>query len=139
MSDPPPRTERGLRERQREAERLMRRAEWAAYIQGALCGVAYLLVAINAHDWLTPIFLAVLGVVLAGLGYRVGRGHSAGAALVLVVIVLGGAVLQLVRGGRPPALIFVAVFAWIYGQAFGAAREHATLRVVPLEPEPPAA
>ena len=138
MDRQPPRTERSLRERQAEAQRLMRRAEWAAYIQGGLCGIAYLLIAINARDWLTPLFVAVLGVVLAGLGYRVGRGHSAAAALVLVAIVLGGAVLQLVRGGKPPALIFVAIFAWIYGQAFTAAREYATLRVVPLEPEPPA-
>ena len=47
----------------------------------------------------------------------------------------GFAILQLVNRGRPPALIFVAIFAWIYGKAFPAAREYATLRVVPLEPE----
>jgi hypothetical protein len=38
-------------------------------------------------------------------------------------------------GGRPPALITVAIFAWLYGKGFSAAREYAALRVVPLESE----
>jgi ABC-type Mn2+/Zn2+ transport system permease subunit len=115
----------------------MRHAAWAAYFQGTLSFVIYIAFAIMAHDWVDPLYYAVLAVVLAGLGFGVGRRRSASAAAILVALVLGLAILQVVGGGRPPALIFVAIFAYIYGKAFSAAREYATLSVVPLEPVTP--
>ena len=133
MDNQPPRTERGLRSRQAEALRVMRRAERAAYVQAAFSVVAYVGFAIAHRDWLGPLYYAGMALVLGALGYSVGRLHSATAAAVLVALVLGLAVLQLVAGGRPPALLFVAIFAWLYGRAFTAAREYATLKVVPFD------
>jgi hypothetical protein len=133
MDNQPPRTERGLRSRQAEAQRVMRRAEWAAYVQAIFSVVAYVAFAIAHGDWLAPLYYAGMALVLSALGYLVGRRHSATAAGVLVALVLGLAVLQLLGGGRPPALLFVAIFAWLYGRAFTAAREYATLKVVPLD------
>jgi hypothetical protein len=111
----------------------MRHAEWGAYVQAGFSLLVYVLLAIGAHDWVTPSGYGVMALVVGGLGFGVGRRHSAAAALVLVVLVLGLAILQLMSGGRPPALITVAIFAWLYGKGFTAAREYATLRVVPFE------
>ena len=133
MDNQLPRTERGLLARRTEALRLMRRAEWAAYIQGAIAAAVYVAFAVQRGDWIDPLYYAGMALLLWGLGYLVGRRHSAVAAAVLVALVLGLAVLQLLAGGRPPALLFVAIFAWLYGQAFSAAREYAKLAAVQLD------
>ena len=138
MVEQPPRTERSFQERQAEALRRMRRAEWAAYVQSTASLVAYVAFALSGGDWAAPLYYAVMGTLLAVLGFLVGRRRSAAAAASLVALVLGLAVLQVVGGGRPPVLLFVALFAWLYGQAFSAAREYATMKVVPLESDAPA-
>ncbi len=135
MPPHPVTTERGLQRCRDDALRRMRKAEWAGYIQGVLSAFAYVVFAMIGGDWIGPVLMLIIGAVVASLGFAVGRKHSALAAASLVVIVLGLAVLQLISGGRPPALIFVVILAWIYGQGFNGARELAQLRDVQLEPE----
>ena len=138
MPSPPPRTERGLRERQAEADQRMRRAQWAAYVQATLAAFVAVIMAVQQGDALLAGFYALLAMAVAVLGWMVGRHRSALAAGLLLALILGGAVYQLVTEERPPALLVVAIFAWIYGQALQAAREYSQLHVVPLEADPPA-
>jgi hypothetical protein len=44
------------------------------------------------------------------------------------------AAMRIVGGGRSPALVFVAVFLWLFYEGVRAAREYAALRDVHLEP-----
>ncbi len=116
----------------------MRRAQWTAYIQASLAAVVSVIMAVQQRDAVLAAFYALLGSAVAILGWMVGRHRSALAAGLLLGLILGGAVYQLVIEERPPALLVVAIFAWIYGQALQAAREYATLQAVALEPDPPA-
>jgi hypothetical protein len=129
-----PRTEAGLLQRRTDALSRMRTAERLAYFQAALAAIVYVLLAANTNDWTTPVNFLATGAIIAPLGWAVGRRHSAVAAACLVVLVLGLTVLQLASGGRSPAVIVVAIFAWKYGQAFNAAREYMALQNVQIEP-----
>lgn len=137
MPSHPVKTECGLQQRRDDALKLMRTAEWAAYFQGGLSIVVGVFLALQAEGLSGGIETVLLGVVLVALGFAIGRKHNAIAAAALVAIVLGYAVLQLLAGGRPPALIVVAIFAWIYGKGYNAAREFASLRDVQLESTTP--
>ena len=83
----------------------------------------YVVSATQSADWLLPINFLATAAVIAPLGYAVGRRQSAAAAGALVCVVLGLAILQFTSSGRTPSVIAVAMFAWIHGQAFLAARE----------------
>jgi hypothetical protein len=133
MDKPPPLTERSLRERRLEALRRMRHAEWGSYVQASFGVLIYLFLAVSNNDWVDPLGILVVAIVLAGLGYAVGHHQSATAAVLLVVMVLGLAVIQVVEKGKPPALIFVAIFAYLYGKAYGAAREYGALEKVLID------
>jgi hypothetical protein len=137
MADQPPRTERSLRERLADADRRMRRAERAAYVQAFLALLVYVILAARERDPIGPAFYALLAVAVAVLGWMVGHLRNALAAGLLLGLILGGALYQVVTEKRAPAMIVVVIFAWIYGQALSAAREHATLRVIPVAPDPP--
>jgi uncharacterized membrane protein YcfT len=113
--------------RRANAMRRMRRAEWAAYVQAALGLIASVLAAMSPDIPVSPIQTGIVALVAAALGFAVGRRHSVAAAAALVLMVLGFAVLQFVSTGKPPLLIVVAIFAWIYGRGFEGAREYARL------------
>ena len=133
MDNPPPLTERSLRDRRHEALRRMRHAEWGAYVQASIGVLTYIFLAVSGDDWVSPLGVLIVAIVLTGLGYAVGHHQSATAALLLVVMVLGLAVIQVVQRGKPPALLFVLIFAYLYGKAYRAAREHAELERVLID------
>jgi hypothetical protein len=83
--------------------------------------------------------MAVGAVITAGLGYMLGWRYQSWAAAALIAYVLIVTALRILGGGRPPALLFVAVFLWLFYEGFQAAREYAALRDVQLEPSAPAA
>ena len=113
--------------------RRMRHAEWGSYVQASLGLLLYVVLAVSNGSWIDPIAILVVALVIAGLGYTVGRHRSPTAALLLVVMILGLAVIQLIEKGKPPALIFVAIFAYLYGKAYTAAREYAALEHVVID------
>ena len=128
-----PYTVQGLRARHAEALGVLRRAEWTAYLQGAIILMLAVGLIVSGSNVLYALLSGVAALLLAGLGYLVGRRHSAAAAAALVVLVLGAAIAQVIIGGRRPALLFVGIFAWIYGKAFSAAREYNELDSVLLD------
>lgn len=132
-----PKTARGLTQRRADALRHLHVAEWAAYIQAALGLLVYVLFAVTGGDWSAPLETLIVALVAAGLGFGVGRRQSALAAALLVLIVLGVTVLRFVSGEHLPALIIVAIFVWLYGRGFLAAREYAALREMQVEPAAP--
>jgi hypothetical protein len=111
----------------------MRHAEWGSYVQASLGFLLYLWLAVSEGDWIGPLGILVVAIVLAGLGYAVGHHQSATAAVLLVVMILGLAVIQWFNRGKPPALLFVGLFAYLYGKAYGAAREYAVLERVLID------
>jgi hypothetical protein len=136
MSVDLPRTEAGLRQRRADALARMRTAARLAYFHGGLLVIVYLMLGYSTGDWLTPANYLVTGLVVAGLGLALYWPRSAAAAAALVALVLGLTILQLVAGGRTPAILIVAIFAWKYGQAFYAAREYAALEDLAFDAAP---
>ncbi len=137
MPPHPPTTERGLAERRADAMRAMRRAEWGAYVQGALSIGLAVLAIVSDELPLDPISPTIIGIASIALGYALGRRHSAAAAAGLIVIVLGLALWRLIAGVRPPALIVVVLWVVMYNRAYNAAREYASLRDVQIAPSVP--
>lgn len=113
--------------------RRMRHAEWGSYVQASLGLVLYVVLAVSNGSWIDPLAILLVALVIAGLGYAVGHHQSPTAAVLLVVMVLGLAVIQLIEQGKPPALIFVAIFAYLYAKAYSAAREYAALERVVID------
>jgi hypothetical protein len=110
----------------------MRTAERLAYFHATLAVGVYILLGMSGAGWSTPANFLATGLIIAPLGWAIGRRHSAIAAACLVALVLGLTVWQIASGGRSPSIIVVAIFAWKYGQAFNAAREYAMLQTVPV-------
>jgi len=102
--------------------RRMRRAEWAAYFQAVFSIVAYVVFAAEDSDILAPLFYLTMGIAHAALGYGVGRRRSETAAGILCLLQVVGFAWDVAAGAVPRMPLVVAIFVWIYGQAFVAAR-----------------
>lgn len=139
MPPHPVRTERGLRQRRDDALRRMRRAEITAYVVAALSLGVYLAFGATTGEWVTYSDMVVGALIVAGLGYALGRRHHAWAGVALLVYLVLVSLLRILAEGRPPALLIVGIVGWLYYEGFQAAREYAALKNVQLEPTTPAA
>lgn len=104
----------------------MRTGERLAYLQACLTLFAYVGLSVVNHNWFSSLQYLFVGFAFAGLGYAVGRRHSAWAAALLIVLVVTEMVLGIISVARPLTLI-IALFLWKYGQAFSAARKYARI------------
>ena len=117
----------------------MRRAAIAAFVLAAISATGFVALALAEHLWIPYLDMAVAAVIPAGLGYLIGWRHQSWAAAALIAYVLIVTAMRILSGGRSPALLFVAVFVWLFYEGFQAAREYVALRDVPLEPTAPPA
>ena len=117
----------------------MRRAGIAAFVLAAMSTAGFVALALAENLWIPYIDMAVGAVITAALGYLIGWRHQSWAAAALIAYVLIVTAMRILGAGRPPALLFVAIFLWLFYEGFQAAREYAALRDVHLEPTAPAA
>ena len=117
----------------------MRRAEITAYVLAGLSLAAYLGIGVSSGEWLNYSDMVVGAIIVAGLGYALGRRYRAWAGGALLAYLALVTVLRVVAEGRPPALLIVGIVGWFYFEGFQAAREFAALKHVQVEPTPPAA
>ena len=101
--------------------------------------MSYVGLAMSEDAWVAYLDMAAGAVLTAGLAYLLGWRHQSWAAGALIAYVLLVSALRILGAGRPPALLFVAIFLWLFYEGFQAAREYAALKDVHLEASTPTA